>query len=223
MEEVQSHVLQRALLLLLGEKSNHETADTQLWWKRGQHLAQGCLSHQLMEESLFRSRHGSRSLLNSSNCVAQIKSMSKKLLKPSQSWLIRCGPSIPRMRHIFCAPCLPYWSVECPRNFTKEWQGWCCFWLWTGMAWEWGEERNTRPGAIRASLCLSISRIQAWSPAYGKTFMLVIFVCVLRAPLKTGSWHLILLLLESQVLGLANLQCGASIFQFLDGKVHLYC
>lgn len=48
-------------------------------------------------------------------------------------------------------------------------------------------------------------------------------VCVLRAPLKAGSQHLLLLLLGSQVLGLANLQCAASIFQFLDGKVHLCC
>lgn len=57
----------------------------------------------------------------------------------------------------------------------------------------------------------------------GKTLVLAMFVCVLRAPLKRGSQHLLLLLLGSQVLGLANLQCGASIFQFLDGKVDLYC
>lgn len=152
--------LQKALLLFSGEKSNHETADTQLWWKRGQDSAQGCLFHQLMEESLFRSRHGSRSLLNSSNFVAQSKSMSTKLLRPSQPWLIRCGPRRPRMRHNFCAPHLPYWSVGLPRNVYKR--------MARIMAWEGGEERNTRPGAVRAFLCPSIPRIQAWSPAHWK-------------------------------------------------------
>lgn len=40
---------------------------------------------------------------------------------------------------------------------------------------------------------------------------------------KTGSRHPLLLRLGSQLLVLANLQYGASIFQFLDGTVHFYC
>lgn len=118
--EVQSHVFTKSFSAALGREKQPRDCRYTALWKRGQDSAQGCLSHQLMEESLFRSRHGSRSLLNSSNCVAQIKSMNTKLLKPSQSWLIRCGPRIPRMRHIFCAPPLPDWSVELPRNVHKR-------------------------------------------------------------------------------------------------------
>lgn len=40
---------------------------------------------------------------------------------------------------------------------------------------------------------------------------------------NTGSRIPLLLLLGSQLLVSAELQCGASIFQFLDGTVHLYC
>lgn len=83
---------------------------------------------------------------------------------------------------------------------------------------------------IRASLCLSISRIQAWSPAYWEDFYVSnVCVCVegslknrISASASSASWKPGPLL-GSRVLGLANLQRGASIFQFLDGKVHLYC
>lgn len=169
--------LQKALLLLSGEKSNHEIADTQLWWKRGQDSAQGCLSHQLMEESLFRSRRGSRSLLNSSNYVAQSKSRSTNLLKPSQPWLIRRGPSKARMRHIFCAPHLPYWSVGISRNVYKRMARIMLFLLLDRHGCGWGEVRKTQPGAIRASLCFSISRIQAWSPRWKDPYISNVCVC----------------------------------------------
>lgn len=69
-----------------------------------------------------RSRRGSRSLLNPSNCAAHSKYMSTKLLTPSQSWIIRCGPRIPMVRHIFCASVsrLAHWSVVAPQEFLEK-------------------------------------------------------------------------------------------------------
>lgn len=80
------------------------------------------LSHQLMEESLSRPQRGSRSLLNPSSCVAHSKYMSTKLLMPSQSWIIRCGPRMPMVRHIFCAslPHLAYQSIVAPQEFLQK-------------------------------------------------------------------------------------------------------
>lgn len=167
--------LQKALLPLSGEKSNHETADTQLWWKRGQDSAQGCLSHQLMEESLFRSRHGSRRLLNSSDGVAQSKSMSTKLPKPSQPWLIRCGPRIARVRHIFCALLICRAPQECLQKNGKDdvVSGY-------GQAWPGSEGRRGIHdlGRLQHPCAFPSPESKPGHQHTGKTLMLPMFVCV---------------------------------------------
>lgn len=80
------------------------------------------VSNQLMEESLSRPRCGSRSLLNPSSCMMHSKYMTTNVLMLSQSWIIRCGPRMPTVRHVFCAslPQLAYWSVTAPQEFLQK-------------------------------------------------------------------------------------------------------
>lgn len=55
-----------------------------------------------------------------------------------------------------------------------------------------------------------------------KSYISNVCVHVERSLRNTRSQHPFLPHLGSQLLVLPDLQCGASIFQFLDGTVHLY-
>lgn len=89
-----------------GRKANG-TADTEHPRKRGQGSAQDgfCLVSYWRSDS-FSPSPGSRSLIKPSVCVTHSKCMSPKLLMPSRSWIISCGPRMPTVGHIFCASLL---------------------------------------------------------------------------------------------------------------------
>lgn len=123
MKEVQSHVVTESSTAALGREKQPRDCRYTAPVEKGPGLrSRLSLSHQLMEESLSRSRRGSGSLLHPSNCAAHSKYMSTKLLTTSQSWIIRCGPRIPMVRHIFCASVshLAHWSVVAPQEFLQK-------------------------------------------------------------------------------------------------------
>lgn len=144
MKEVQCHVVTESSTAALRREEQPRdcryTAPVEKGPELGSRLS---LSHQLMEESLSRSRNGSRSLLNPSSCVPHSnKHMTTKLSLPSQSWIIRCGPRIPTMGHI-CAsvPHLAYWSVVAPQEFVQK-DGRSHFVSRYGQAWSGAEGRR---------------------------------------------------------------------------------
>lgn len=89
-----------------------------------------------------------------------------------------------RMRCIFCAPHLPLLICRAPQECSQTMARIMLVMIMDSMAWEWREERNSQPGAIRASLCFSISRIQAWSPACWKDSCVSNFCLCVEGSLK---------------------------------------